>query len=99
MIGRLRRFLFPTGNPSKIRRYGPWAMVMAVPVFLLLAIPPAWEYSNTASFCGTTCHTMPPEYNTYLVSPHARVPAWIATSGVTGSPGSHPQVRTRDADL
>ena len=93
MIGRLRRFLFPTGNPSKIRRYGPWAMVMAVPVFLLLAIPPAWEYSNTASFCGTTCHTMPPEYNTYLVSPHARVPCvdchigrdWIARQAIRKS--------------
>ncbi len=51
--------------------------MIAVGVLLLLtlaAIPPTWEYTNSASFCGTTCHTMPPEYNTYQVSPHARVP-------------------------
>ncbi len=33
-----------------------------------------WEYTNSAPFCGTTCHTMPPEYAAYQVSPHARVP-------------------------
>ena len=86
MVERIRRFFFPPGERSKVRRYGPVLFVFAVPVFLLLAIPPAWEYSNTADFCGKTCHTMPPEYNTYLVSPHARVPCvdchigrdWIA---------------------
>lgn len=40
---------------------------------ILLAIPPIWEYSNSLGFCGTTCHTMSPEYQTYLVSSHARV--------------------------
>ena len=47
------------------------AIIIGIP---LLALPPLWEYSNSAQFCGTTCHTMPPEYQTYLVSPHARVP-------------------------
>ncbi len=32
-----------------------------------------WEYTNSPQFCGTTCHTMPPEYAAYQVSPHARV--------------------------
>lgn len=32
-----------------------------------------WDYTNSPTFCGTTCHTMPPEYNAYQVSPHARV--------------------------
>jgi len=32
-----------------------------------------WEYTNSPKFCGTTCHTMPPEYTAYKVSPHARV--------------------------
>jgi nitrate/TMAO reductase-like tetraheme cytochrome c subunit/mono/diheme cytochrome c family protein len=73
MLERLRRFFFPPPERSRLRRYGPLALVVAVPVFILLAIPPAWEYSNTAEFCGETCHTMPPEYSTYLVSPHARV--------------------------
>lgn len=32
-----------------------------------------WEYTNSTAFCGTTCHTMPPEYVAYQQSPHARV--------------------------
>ncbi len=86
MLERLRRFFFPPPGSSVPRRYLPLTMLVAVPVVILLAIPPAWEYSNTSQFCGTTCHTMPPEYSTYLVSPHARVPCvdchigrdWIA---------------------
>jgi hypothetical protein len=32
------------------------------------------EYMDSASFCGTTCHTvMAPEYSTYQNSPHSRV--------------------------
>ncbi len=73
MRRRLRNFFFPPPESSAMRRYSPLVLVVAVPVFILLALPPAWEYSNSSSFCGTTCHTMPPEYNTYLVSPHARV--------------------------
>ncbi len=33
----------------------------------------AWEYTSRPVFCGTTCHTMPPEYNAYQRSAHARV--------------------------
>ena len=33
----------------------------------------AWTYTNSPEFCGMACHTMPPEYNAYLRSPHARV--------------------------
>jgi hypothetical protein len=33
----------------------------------------AWEYSNSSEFCGTACHTMPPQSVTYLNSPHANV--------------------------
>ena len=33
----------------------------------------AWNYTSSSSFCGTSCHTMPPEYSAYLRSPHARV--------------------------
>ncbi len=37
------------------------------------AIIYGWDYTNSPQFCGTTCHTMPPEYVAYQVSPHARV--------------------------
>ncbi len=47
---------------------------LLVMVGLLLGIPPAWEYSNSAAFCGTTCHTMPPQFTLYQASSHSRVP-------------------------
>ncbi len=69
---RLRnRFLTPGGTPR--RRTVVLATAIGAFIIVLLALPPAWEYSNSPDFCGTTCHTMPPEFNTYLVSPHARV--------------------------
>lgn len=73
MLKRIRDFFFPPPDRSFLRRYAPLMMLVVVPLGVLLAIPPAWEYSNSPEFCGKTCHTMPPEYNTYLVSPHARV--------------------------
>lgn len=53
-----------------------WVFSFAGAIVLLLAIVAgayAWDYTNSPPFCGTTCHTMPPEYNAFLVSPHARV--------------------------
>jgi hypothetical protein len=32
-----------------------------------------WEVTNSNAFCGLVCHTMPPEYISYLNSPHSRV--------------------------
>ncbi len=69
---RLRNRILPPGS-SRRRRTIVWLSAIGVFLAVLLAIPPAWEYSNSVSFCGTSCHTMPPELNTYLVSPHARV--------------------------
>jgi hypothetical protein len=51
-------------------------------VAILLALPPAWEYSNSVAFCGTTCHTMPPEYNSICVTPRACCASTV-TSGAT----------------
>jgi mono/diheme cytochrome c family protein len=71
----LKNTFYPPPGSSFLRHILPYAVVLtAVFLPILVAGPPVWEYSNSAAFCGTTCHTMPPEYNTYLVSPHARVP-------------------------
>jgi len=73
-MNKIRLFLSRTAEGRQYRRrLLPYLGVAAFLVVVLLAIPPAWEYSNSGSFCGETCHTMPPEYQTYLVSPHARV--------------------------
>jgi len=55
----------------------------------------ATEYSDSANFCGQTCHTvMQPEYTAYLNSPHSRVActdchigpgaSWFVRSKVSG---------------
>jgi nitrate/TMAO reductase-like tetraheme cytochrome c subunit len=51
----------------------PYAVLGVVSFILLTAGTYAWDYTNSPVFCGTTCHTMPPEYAAYQVSPHARV--------------------------
>jgi nitrate/TMAO reductase-like tetraheme cytochrome c subunit/mono/diheme cytochrome c family protein len=73
LLSRIRRLIFPPRDSSLARRLIPLVIVLAIPLIILLVIPATWQYSNSPEFCGETCHTMPPEYNTYLVSPHARV--------------------------
>ncbi len=53
-----------------------WLYIGASALVLIIAIGAivyGWDYTNSPQFCGTTCHTMPPEYIAYQVSPHARV--------------------------
>lgn len=69
----LRNFFFP---PPGARLS---AMLMAYLTLGLLTFGVfvggayAWDYTNSPEFCGTQCHTMPPEFTTYQLSPHARV--------------------------
>src|SRR5512134_1391670 len=62
---------------TSLKRPVRWLVgVVVVVVSLLIAVTVSattWEYTNSPQFCGTTCHTMPPEYTAYQVSPHARV--------------------------
>lgn len=60
-----------------LNRYIRWLVGIFLIIFLLLMAvtvsATTWEYTNSPEFCGTVCHTMPPEYTAYQVSPHARV--------------------------
>jgi nitrate/TMAO reductase-like tetraheme cytochrome c subunit/mono/diheme cytochrome c family protein len=69
----LKRFFFPPDNAPISRRILPYAVLGVLSLALLIGGSYGWEYSNSPEFCGTSCHTMPPEYSAYLVSPHARV--------------------------
>ncbi|HLB64941.1 MAG TPA: c-type cytochrome domain-containing protein [Anaerolineales bacterium] len=69
----LRGFFFPpTGSPRWIRIL-PYATLGALTLVVLIAGVYAWDYTNSPAFCGTACHTMPPEYTAYLLSPHSRI--------------------------
>ncbi len=54
-------------------RLAPFIALAAILAVVLYGGIYAWTYTNSAEFCGSTCHTMPPEYSAYQRSPHARV--------------------------
>jgi nitrate/TMAO reductase-like tetraheme cytochrome c subunit len=73
LISALKRFFLPPeGTPLWIRLL-PYAVLGVLTLVVLISSAYAWEYTNSPEFCGTACHTMPPEYTAYLTSPHARV--------------------------
>ncbi|HMK09130.1 MAG TPA: c-type cytochrome domain-containing protein [Anaerolineales bacterium] len=69
----LRRFFFPPAGAARWVRLAPYATLGVLTVLVLTASVFTWDYTNSPAFCGTACHTMPPEYTSYLTSPHARI--------------------------
>jgi nitrate/TMAO reductase-like tetraheme cytochrome c subunit len=51
----------------------PYGLLGVLTLAALVASAYAWDYTNSPQFCGTVCHTMPPEFTAYLTSPHARI--------------------------
>ncbi|MCI0521409.1 MAG: NapC/NirT family cytochrome c, partial [Chloroflexi bacterium] len=70
---RLRDFFFPPAGAPRWARVLPYAFLGALTLMLLIGAAYGWEYTNSPAFCGESCHTMPPEYTSYLISPHARI--------------------------
>jgi nitrate/TMAO reductase-like tetraheme cytochrome c subunit len=69
----LKKFFFPPAGASRWARVLPYLVLGALTIAVFIGGTLGWEYTNSPEFCGTACHTMPPEYSAYLVSPHARV--------------------------
>ncbi|HEY5983712.1 MAG TPA: NapC/NirT family cytochrome c [Anaerolineales bacterium] len=69
----LRNFFFPPRGSARWLLILPYAVLGALTISLLVGGAFAWDYTNSPSFCGTSCHTMPPEYAAYQASPHARI--------------------------
>jgi nitrate/TMAO reductase-like tetraheme cytochrome c subunit/mono/diheme cytochrome c family protein len=73
-IGKaLHNFFFPPADSKMWVRVLPYAILGVLTLIVLIGAAYGWQYTNSPEFCGTTCHTMPPEYSAYLASPHARV--------------------------
>lgn len=69
----LKNFFFPpVGSPRWVRIL-PYAVLGVLTLIVLTGAVYGWEYTNSPEFCGTACHTMPPEFTSYLTSPHARI--------------------------
>ncbi|RJP50195.1 MAG: hypothetical protein C4586_06280 [Anaerolineaceae bacterium] len=70
---KVRNFLFPPHGSSRWMYIIPYAILSALIVSLFVSGAYVWDYTNSPTFCGTSCHTMPPEYAAYQISPHARI--------------------------
>ena len=73
LLQKLRSFFLPPEGTALWLRLAPYIMLGILTIFALWGGAYAWEYTNSPEFCGVACHTMPPEYTSYLTSPHARV--------------------------
>jgi nitrate/TMAO reductase-like tetraheme cytochrome c subunit len=69
----LRTFFFPPEGSPRWVRILPYAVLGVLTLIVLSGAVWGWEYTNSPEFCGTACHTMPPEFTSYLTSPHARI--------------------------
>jgi hypothetical protein len=70
---RLRKFFLPPEGSRLWRRVLPWATLMVIIIGIVVGSAHAWAWTNSPAFCGTTCHTMPPQYASYQLSAHSRV--------------------------
>src|SRR4030066_156694 len=68
-----RRFFSPSAGAPRFVRLLPYMTLGLLSAFVVVSSAYAWDYTNSPPFCGETCHTMPPEYNAYQISPHARI--------------------------
>lgn len=74
--GYVRRFpQIDFNNPTHQRwAYTTIGVVIAFLIFTMVGVYRAYEFSESVTFCGKTCHeVMEPEYTAYHNSPHARV--------------------------
>ena len=70
---RVRKFLFPPAGSPRWMFIPPLLILLVLVISSVAGSTYAWDYTNSPRFCGTTCHTMPPQNATYLGSPHANV--------------------------
>lgn len=70
---RLRNFFFPPAGSPRWLFVLPYVALGLLTLLVLTGGAYAWDYTNSTVFCGTACHTMPPEYDTHKLSPHANV--------------------------
>ena len=69
----VKHFFAPPPGSKKLARIIPYFAIAIIVLVLVRVSTIAYEYTNQTSFCGLTCHTMPPEYNTHRNSAHANV--------------------------
>lgn len=70
---RIKKIFSPAPGTPRWLVFLPYLVLGVILVVVLAGGAYAWDYTNSPQFCGTTCHTMPPQNATYKISPHANV--------------------------
>lgn len=70
---RLAKFFFPAPDSPRWVLILPYAVLGVLTLIVVSGGIYGWEYTNSPEFCGTACHTMPPQDIVYKQSPHANV--------------------------
>jgi hypothetical protein len=69
----IKGFFLPPATAPVLVRVLPLASIAVIMLLVFVLGIDIWEGTNAVSFCGLTCHTMPPQYTTHKVSAHANV--------------------------
>jgi hypothetical protein len=69
----IKRFFHPPAGSPRWIIILPFLVLAVIFIALATGGVTAWDYTNSPSFCGYACHTMPPQNATYLNSPHTNV--------------------------
>jgi nitrate/TMAO reductase-like tetraheme cytochrome c subunit len=73
ITSRVKQFFFPPHDAIMIVRLSSYILLGLLTMIALTGAAYGWEYTNSPAFCGTTCHTMPPQFTAYQASPHANI--------------------------
>ena len=73
ILERLNKFFFPGSNATRWMLILPYLTIIILGILLLAGGMAGWEYTNSVGFCGTACHTMPPQATVHALSPHSNV--------------------------
>ena len=73
ILERLGHFFAPAPGSSRWTYIMPYLVLTIVFIILFAGGTYGWERTNSTEFCGTACHTMPPQGVTHFNSPHANV--------------------------
>jgi hypothetical protein len=70
---RMKRFFFPAPDSPRWILLLPYITLIVVGLLIAFGGIHTWEYTNSNEFCGTACHTMPPQSIVFEESPHSNV--------------------------
>jgi hypothetical protein len=70
---RVTKFFFPGPDSPRLILLLPYITLIVVALLIVFGGVHTWEYTNSNQFCGTVCHTMPPQSVVFAESPHANV--------------------------